>query len=40
MSVDEAHTLSGEFKKALMEQETELADVIIHIEPFEPSVDG
>ena len=35
MSVDEAHALSGDFKKALMEQEIEIADVIIHIEPFQ-----
>lgn len=39
MSVDKAHALSGEFKKALMEQDTEIADVIIHIEPYQPKPD-
>jgi cation diffusion facilitator family transporter len=34
MSVEKAHFLSGEFKKSIMKKEPEIADVIIHIEPF------
>lgn len=39
MSVDKAHTLSSEFKKELMDKDGEIADVIIHIEPYEKSLE-
>ena len=39
MSVDQAHSLSGEFKRTLMEKDPEIADVIIHVEPFQPPAD-
>lgn len=38
MPVDEAHTLSGELKKNIMDQYPEIADIIIHIEPYQSAV--
>lgn len=35
MTVEKAHLISGELKTAIMEQDNEIADVIIHIEPYE-----
>lgn len=36
MSVEKAHAISKELKTSLMQDDNEVADVIIHIEPYEP----